>query len=87
MNLGTIIFGFVAMALVAGAVVFMAATTSTPISDTYGGTYGESANTTNGMLSNVTSVGSASTGYAVLIIAALGMCAGIGMLYLYGKRY
>jgi len=87
MNLGTIIFGFVAMALIAGGVVFMAATTSTPISDTYGGTYSATANTTNGMLSNVTSVGSASTGYAVLIIAALGICAGVAMLYLYSKRY
>ena len=86
MNFGALLIGFFMVALVAGGVLFVAASnTATPV-DTYGGTYGSQANNTNLVVSNVTAVGSTGAGYLVLIVAALVICAGVAFMVVYSKR-
>jgi hypothetical protein len=85
MNFSAIILGFVAMALIAGMIVFIGATQSVQVVDSYGNTTNSVGNATNGLVSNVTSVGGLSSGYLVLIIMALGFIAAVGMLLLYSK--
>lgn len=86
MNLGALIFGFVALALIVGGIVFVAATTSTTqVVDTYGNTYNANANTTNGLVKNTTAYGTTSAGLGLLVVACLGLCGGVGFLYIKSK--
>ena len=85
MNFSAIILGFVAMALIAGMIMFIGATQSVQVVDSYGNTTDATGNATNALVSNVTSVGGLSSGYLVLILMALGFIAALGMLLLYSK--
>ena len=87
MNLGPVIFGFVAIILIAGMIVFVSSSQSLQVVDDFGNTTSATGNATNDYVTTVTVVGGTTTGYLALVLAALGICAGVGMLYLYGKRY
>lgn len=86
MNFSAILIGFVAMAMIAGMIVFIGATQSVQVVDSYGNTTDSIGNATNGLVSNVTSVGGLSSGYLVLVLMALGFIAAIGLLLVYSKR-
>lgn len=81
------ILGFVAVVLIAGMILFVSSTQSLAIVDSNGNTPSAIGNATDGLVTNVTSVGGTATGYLVLIIAAVVIIAGVGMVYLYGKRF
>jgi len=85
MNLGALIFGFVAIALLAGMFIFIGATQSITVVDSYGNTSTAAGNATDMVVTNVTAVGSAGTGYLVLVLAALGLIAGVAVLVAYGR--
>jgi hypothetical protein len=86
MRLEALIFGFVAVALIAGMIVFVSSTQSLEVVDSYGNVSSERANTTTNMAIGVTAVGGTATGYLVLVIAALGICGGVAFLYLYSRK-
>lgn len=85
-NIGTIIFGFVALCIVAAGLVFIAANSSVDVTDTYGNTYSESANRTNDMLTTVTDAGTNATGLGLLVLMGLGAIAAVGMIVVYSKK-
>ena len=85
MNLGGILIGFMAICLITGMIVFVGATQSTQVVDSQGATSTATGNDTGAMLSNVTAVGGTASGFLILIIAALGVIAAVGLLVLYGK--
>lgn len=86
MNFGALILGFVAVALIAGMIVFVSSTQSLEVVDSYGNTSSQVANTTTNMTIGATAVGGMGVGYLVLIIAALGLCAGVMILYAYSRK-
>lgn len=86
MNAAGIIIGFVMVALIAGMIVFVSATQSISVVDSSGATYSATANSTNNLVSNVTAVGGTTTGYLVLILAALGLIAGVAILAVYSRK-
>lgn len=85
MNLGTIVMGFVAVALVICGIVFVGATATARSTDTYGGVPSANANLTNIVVQNVTAVGTTSGGLSLLVIACIGLVGGVSMLWVYSK--
>ena len=85
MNLGSVIMGFIAIAFIATMMVFVSSTQSIEIVDYNGNTTDAVGNATNLMVTNVTSAGGAGVGGLVLVLAVLGVCAGVMMLYMYSK--
>lgn len=85
MNLGAIIMGFVALALVVSGMIFIGATATARSTDTYGGVSSENANLTNIVVQNVTATGISTGGFGLLIIACIGLVGGMGMLWVYSK--
>lgn len=85
MNLGGILIGFMAVCLITGMIIYVGATQSTQVVDSQGNTSTATGNATGELLGNVTAVGGTASGYLVLILAALGIIAGVGIVVLYSK--
>lgn len=85
MNLGGMLFGFAAIVLVAGMIVFVGASQSTQVVDSNGNTSTAQGNATSGLVGNITAVGGTATGYTVLIIAALCIIVALGFVVVYSK--
>lgn len=85
MNLSALILGFMGIALIAGMIMFIGATQSVTVTDSYGNVSGAAGNSTDLIVQNVTNIGGRTTGYLVLVIAALVIIGGVAMLALYGK--
>lgn len=85
MNLSAIILGFVGMALLAGMFVFITATQTATVTDSYGNLSTSAGNATDLIVQNVTSVGTQGTGFMVMVLAALGIVGALGMLMVYSK--
>lgn len=86
MNLSTIIFSFVILAMIICGMVYVGANMSVQnISDTYGGQNTENINLTTGLISNVTSVGQGAGFGGIGILAILVILSGVGLVAAYGK--
>ena len=86
MNLATLIMGFVAIALVAGMIVFVSSTQSLEVIDTNGNASSATVNATDALVTNVTAVGGTTTGYLAMVIACIALITGVMFLYAYSRR-
>jgi len=86
MNLTGLLIGFVGVILVAGMIVFIGSTQSLAITDSNGDVGTATMNSTDALVTNVTAVAGASTGYLALAIAGMVIIAGIAILLVYSKK-
>ncbi len=85
MKLQALLLGFVGISLIAGMILFAAASSSSQVIDSNNQTYNSMGNATNTLVSNTTAVAGAGTGGLVIVLAGLGMIAGIVFLMVMTK--
>lgn len=81
MNLSGLFLGFVMVSLVVLAIILIGTQYGATPYDTYGGTQSVQANNTNLMMQNVTGIGTAASGGAIIVIACLVVFGSIAMVW------
>jgi uncharacterized protein (UPF0333 family) len=87
MNIGSLIFAAVILAMVIAGSLFVLADQNSKmvVSDTYGNMPTEAVNTSVGLVQNVTNVGVMAGGGMFMIMALLVVGCAVGGLIIYGK--